>query len=90
MTTSFTAAGHRWRSSLKFVGGEEKKKRNRQRKKEGKEEGRRQAWRGGGKNIKKWKRGTTLRKYNMQSNKLPTAPVSVMHPQTLGNSGGKA
>jgi len=31
-----------------------------------------------------------LRKYNMQSYKVSTAPVSVMHPQTQGNSGGKA
>jgi hypothetical protein len=46
MTISFTAAGHRWLSFLKFVGGEdEERKKERLRKKERKEEGRRQAWR---------------------------------------------
>jgi len=48
MTISFTAAGHRWLSFLKFVGGEgeerkkereRKKETNKQRKKEKKREG---------------------------------------------------
>jgi hypothetical protein len=71
MTTSFAVAGHRWLSSLKFVGGngeeeeeeeeEEKRQVKNERKKEKKREGDRHVGSKEGK-FKNWKRGTMLSK----------------------------